>query len=551
MRRIQQSLPFLLLLVAATLPLRAQAQPLELSVAEYQDRVYAAWLGQIIGTLMGFQFEGRTASSPLVWVDDFSAEAGSRTRWVKENRTGVVDDDWYYELVALRAFEEYGINMTLDQLGRQWKENSAGSWGSSEQARLALAKGVGGSQSGHPRYNRVWWTIGPQFSSDTYGLLAPGNPNLAGKLARKYGHINGHAEGVDGAVFMAGMISLAFRETDPRKIVRQAAQLIHPSSPFRQCLDLVISLAEQGESPREIFDAVEDRWHIEYPPMNNAVANGGLVAAGVWFGEGGFSKTVNLIYQAADYSDADCNAANAGAVIGAMRGTKGLPAKLVEQLGDRIVGDRMGGVDLTPPVDESISDIARRIAKVGLEILAANGAAVTATDLTVPYAPVTTQEAELFKLADLTRYWNPDWKLERAGFGGVPDRSPGAPRLYPRATFLEGDVLATWPRDAARGLVLRRRVKLSDNPSLNLEVGADAGRYWLLSVYVNNSRVHSETIEGDPSSAEPSWERITLDLATYRGQEVEIRLYQRTEGGDRSGRVGAPGNAYWRGITLQ
>ena len=462
-----------------------------------------------------------------------------------------MDDDWYYELVALRGFEKYGIDMTLDELGQQWKENSAGSWGSSEQARLALAKGIKGSQSGHPRYNRVWWTIGPQFSSDTYGMLAPGNPNLAGKLARKYGHINGHAEGVDGAVFMAGMISLAFRETDPRKIVREAAQLIHPLSPYRQCLDLVISLAEEGKSPQEVFDAVEDRWHIEYPPMNNAVPNGGLVAAGVWFGEGDFLKTVNLIYRAADHSDADCNAANAGAVVGAMRGAKGLPANLVEQLGDRIIGDRMGSGDLTPPVDESISDIARRITKVGLKILAANGATVTANDLTVAYQPVATQEAELFKLADLTQYWNADWKLERAGFGGVPDRIPNAPRSYPRATYLEGDVLATWPRDEVRGLVLRRQVKLGDNPSLNLEVGADAGRSWQLTLYVNNSRVHSKTIEGDPSSGERTWEKIAVDLSTYGGQEVEISLYQRTLGGGRRARVGVPGNAYWRGITVQ
>ena len=59
------------LLVSATLPPRGQAKPLELSVAEYEDRVHAAWLGQIIGTLMGFQFEGRVASSPLVWVGRF------------------------------------------------------------------------------------------------------------------------------------------------------------------------------------------------------------------------------------------------------------------------------------------------------------------------------------------------------------------------------------------------------------------------------------------------------------------------------------------------
>src|SRR5262249_4123675 len=151
-----------------------------------------------------------------------------------------------------------------------------------------LAKGIKAPDTGHPRYNKLWFTIGPQFSADVYGVLAPGLPNLAGQLAREFGHLNGYAEGTDGAVFMAAMVSLAFGETDTKQIVRKAARLIHPDSPYRKCLDLVMELAEQGKSFAEIANAVEDQWHIEYPATNNAVPNGGLVAACVWFGQGDF-----------------------------------------------------------------------------------------------------------------------------------------------------------------------------------------------------------------------------------------------------------------------
>ena len=65
----------------------------------------------------------------------------------------------------------------------QWKENSCGSWGSSEQARLQLMKGVKAPDCGHPRYNKLWFTIGPQFSADVYGLLTPGMPNAAASMA--------------------------------------------------------------------------------------------------------------------------------------------------------------------------------------------------------------------------------------------------------------------------------------------------------------------------------------------------------------------------------
>lgn len=521
------------LLVGITaVPVLSEPRPLKLTTAEYEDRVRGAWIGQIVATQMGFPFEGKVASSSLVLVD----------RYPKPLEAAPVDDDYYYELVALRAFEKYGINMTLDQLGEQWKANSAGSWGSSAQTRLALAKGVRGSEAGHPRHNRLWWTIGPQFSADIYGMISPGDPNLAGRLARTYGHINGYAEGTDGAVFVAGMVSLAFRETDPKVIVRQAAQLIHPSSPYRQCLDLVISMAEKGARPEEVFAAVEDRWRIEYPAMNNAVVNGGLVAASVWYGEGDYLKTVNLAYRASDFSDADCNAANAAAVVGAMKGARVLPPHLVEPLNDRMVGTKMGGVELTPPVDERLSDIVRRIAALGRKMMAAHGAKADDDGITVPYRAITTQSAELFRLGDLMKYWNPDWSLERAGFGGV--RRPPCSLL---GTYLSGDVLATWPRDEARGLVLRRKLKLGPSPSLELEVAADRGCAWQLDVFVNNTHLLGKLIEGgDGRSDDRDWQRLTVDLSAFAGQEVEIRLYQRTLLAER-----IAGNAYWRAIRVR
>src|SRR5262245_2861863 len=298
-------------------------------------------------------------------------------------------------MVAVRAFEKYGIGMTVEQLGEQWKENSCGSWGSSEQARLNFGKGIKAPHTGHPRYNKLWFTIGPQFSADVYGALAPGMPNLAGRIAREFGHLNGYAEGTDGAVFMAAMVSLAFSETNTQQIVRNAARLIHSDSPYRKCLDMVITMAEAGKSFEEVANAVEDRWHIEYPATNNAVPNGGLVVASVWFGKGDFLKTVNLAARAADFTDADCNAANAAAVVGAMHGMKALPPHLVERLGDRIKGEKMGSVALTPPVDEKISDLAKRTVAIGEKFLLANGAKLSGETFSVPVQAPVTQPAEL------------------------------------------------------------------------------------------------------------------------------------------------------------
>lgn len=508
-------------------PLLLAAQNLRMSPAQYEDRVKAAWTGQIAATLMGFQFEHQPAA--VAFVDAIPDRF----------KTIPVDDDWYYEMVAVRAFENYGIGMTAAQLGEQWKINSAGSWGSSEQTKLLLSRGVTAPDTGHPRFNKLWFTIGAQFSADVYGMLAPGMPNVAARLAREFGHVNGYAEGADGAVFMAGMLSLAFTETDTHQIVKKAARLIDPRSPYRRCLDLVIRMAEEGATADQVATAVEDWWHFEYPATNNAVANGGLTAVAVWFGEGDYLRTVNLAFRAADFSDADCNAASAGAVIGAMKGMGGLPASLVERLGDRIVGTALGSVPLTPPVDESLAELAHRTALIGQKLIAANGGQASDDIVITPQEPVTL-EAELFTLADLMLYWNPDWKLQRAGFGGAGGGMPG----IRGGTYLDGDVLVTYPRDEVRSLVITRTTQLSSTPRLVIDVAADPGRAWALDIYVGNSHIAGRIIQS--GIREREWQSIDLDLSPWRDQEVTIRMLQRVLLGPEY----APGNACWRNLRL-
>lgn len=497
-----------------------------LSRAEYLDKVHAVWSGQIVATILAWPHEHQVAS--VQWLTNFS----------RAYKGAPVDDDWYYEICALRAFEKYGTGLTVAQLGQQWMENNCGSWGSSEQARINLARGILPPDTGHPRYNKLWFTIGPQFSADIYGALSPGLVTVAGEMARQYGHINGYAEGTDGAVFMASMVSLGFVEDDTRQIVRRAARMIDPRSPYRKCLDLVMELADSNHSFQSIATAVEDRWHIEYPASNNAVPNGGITAAALWFGEGDFLKTVNLIAGAADFTDADCNAANAAAVIGAIRGMKGIPAYLVSQLGDRITGDRMGSVQLTPSVDESISGLASRTAAMGERLLLTHGVEQEGETLVIPVSEPVTQPAELFTLGELMRYWNAEWTLERAGFGGAGGGIGGIRGL----THLDGEILATWPRDEVRGVVLRRRTTPGPGAVLQFEAGADAGRAWELNVYVNNRLLEKQLIEGTSTR---QWQVVRVDLSEFAGQPVELRLYQRVLVTPR-----VAGNALWRGLTL-
>jgi len=494
-----------------------------LTRAEYEDRVSAIWYSQIISVYLTLRFEHNIgAVEPIHSFPAPRAIAG-------------VDDDWYYEMCAVRAFEKHGIGLTADQLGEQWLENSCGSWGSSEAALRALRRGVKGSQSGHPRNNHVWWTIGPAFTCELYGALAPGLPNEAGRMARELGHINGYAEAVDGAVIIAGAVSIGFVERDPRIVLRRAIQLVDPSSPYRQCVESVINMAEAGRNFEEIIQTIQDRGRIEYPQSNNAVVNGGITAAVLWFGEGDFWKTINLGARADDFTDADCTSSSAIAILAAMRGMAFLPPALVAQLGDRIVGAQLGKVKLTPAVDERLSDLARRTTAIGIKIILAQEGKLEGERLSLTPQTPKPQPAERFVLNDLMAYFAPEWTLMRAGFGGI----------HGTTGFMSDNSLETFPRDESRGLLLRRNMKLSATPKLSFEVAAAPRRVFELRVYVGNQQLHREVIKGFTDKRE--YRKFEFDLAPYAGQEVTLRIYQAVLLlGDE-----CPGSAFWRNINVQ
>jgi len=337
------------------------------------------------------------------------------------------------------------------------------------------------------------------------------------------------------------MVSQAFVENDPRTIVRQAAALIHAESPDRKCLDEIIALADAGKSFEDIEHIVIERWTAEYPGTNNAVANGGIVALCVWFGEGDFLRTVNLACRVTDYTDADCNAAGAAAVVGVMHGLRAIPKQLLDPLHDRVIGDTLGDVPL-PPVDESISALGRRTAAIGERLLLVHGAQLDGDTLIIEREAPQPLPLERFTLADLTRYWAPEWTLDRAGFGATIGGRGG----YPGGTWLADGVLTTWPRELMRGAVLTRKVALpAGDPRLIIEVRADAGRGWEFSLLADNTQMKRQLIVG---GEQPEWQTIETDLSAFAGKEVTLRLYQNLV---TSTRLCPPSAAHWKSITLK
>lgn len=532
---------------------------LRLSTEDYLDRIRGMWLAQIVAVQMGLQFEHKPAA-----IHPVRGYPEPKLRELRENGGSTVDDDWYYEMCALRGFEKYGAQMTVEELGETWLAYEVGTYGSAFFTRQALLAGRRGAEAGSPRHNRMWFTVGNQNRSDLYAMISPGLPNLTASISRQLGHINSYAEGTDGGVLIGGIESISFYEPDIQRAVEMGVRLLHPDSPHRRCAESIIHSYRAGKTWQEAAREVEERWGLEYPGTNSAVWNAGFALVAMYYGAGDFWKSVNIAYGASDFSDADCSAANVATVLAASRGSGVIPPELLEPIRDRIVGDHFGFTQINPPVDLTVTELARRTLRVGLELLQAHGARRDGEVLLIPIQRrIETQPLETFHPDQFTRWWNPAWTLTRSSFGAPG----GGVRGVRGGTFLEGDVLATYPRDEVRGVRLSRTLSLAPQAKLSVEVAADPGRVWKLTVFVDHQRALATLVEGGPPLDWPglasgeypqplheqercrqqrNWRRVEVDLSAYAGREVTIRLLQ-----DILVRNGFPGNAYWRNLLVQ
>ena len=82
-----------------------------------------------------------------------------------------------------------------------------------------LNQGIKAPLSGHPKYNFHANDIDFQIEADFIGLMCPGLPRESNKYCDRVGRVMNYGDGLYGGMFVCGMYSAAFFESDPRKVV--------------------------------------------------------------------------------------------------------------------------------------------------------------------------------------------------------------------------------------------------------------------------------------------------------------------------------------------
>ena len=190
-----------------------RSSDLVLNRDDYEDRLRAFWLSQSIANWTGLQTEGERIEPPFFTDEDWP-EFG----YILDQGVWSADDDTDIEYIYQSALETYETEiLTPEQIREQWLEHIDGSyvWVSNETAYyLMLDDGLLPPETSDPNNNPNWEQIDAQLTTEIFGLLAPGRPDVALKMGELPVQVTARGDAELAARFYIIMHSLAVTAVD-------------------------------------------------------------------------------------------------------------------------------------------------------------------------------------------------------------------------------------------------------------------------------------------------------------------------------------------------
>jgi len=404
-----------------------------LSRSALRDKIRGAWAGQMIGVAYGARTEFRS----LGQIDEGEIQPA-------ELANALEQDDLYVEMTFAQVMDKLGLDATAADFGAAFQNTTYKLWHANAAARRNLNRGLQAPLCGHPRYNIHADDIDFQIEADFIGIMCPGLPQASNEFCDRVGHVINYGDGVYGGMFVGGMYSAAYFETDPRQVVAAGLACLPAESAYARIIrDVLGWSAEEPSDWRSVWQRVEERWDkddvcpdgVERPFNIDAKLNGAYIAIGLLYGAGDSQQTAEIATRCGQ--DSDCNPSSALGILGAMVGFDELPARdrhAIEQLADRKFRH----------TDYSFSDIVRSTEARTLQLIRRCGGTVSDSEVVIPLQPPRPAAFEqcefdapvrVVPTDDPSWQWEGKWTDSSARAGEAAHRSKSSDRPGATATL--------------------------------------------------------------------------------------------------------------------
>ncbi|MDY0102069.1 MAG: ADP-ribosylglycohydrolase family protein [Lentimicrobium sp.] len=295
-----------------------------------KDKIKGGWAGQTIGVVYGapveFKYQGSIIDEYQIipWHDGY-------VKYWWDKKPGLFDDI-YTDLNFVNVFELYGLDVSSDTIAHHWANTDYHLAHANQASRYNILRGIMPPESGFWKNNPHADDLDFQIEADFIGLMAPAMVNKATEIADRVGHVMNSGDGWYGGVFVSSLYSLAFASDDVNYIVEQANKTIPEGTKFHDCIADVIQWHTQyPDDWKAAWFELQKKWNKDvgcpkgvYLSFNiDAKINSAYVALGLLYGQGNFTKSVDIAARCGQ--DADCNPATVGGVLGVMLGYNAIP----------------------------------------------------------------------------------------------------------------------------------------------------------------------------------------------------------------------------------
>jgi hypothetical protein len=290
---------------------------------EVEDKLRGGLLGQLIGDLNGLKHEMKYIQAPgNVETYEPGLPDGA---WTDDD----TDIEWVYAVEMERRGELF---LPYPVIAELWKKHiNRRIWCSHLYLRQLLDIGIEPPYTGKTAFN-PWagFNLSGQFVAETWGLISPGLPRTAARLALHYTHVSIEGEPSQAAQMIAAMAASAYSARDVAGAIEAGRAALDPRSILARVHgDVVRWHAENPRDWRATRELIRKTyaWYggDDMRDRNGVALNGAATLAALLYGGGDFATTVRLAFNFG--WDCDNNAAAAGTVIGVLRGAKWIGAQ--------------------------------------------------------------------------------------------------------------------------------------------------------------------------------------------------------------------------------
>jgi hypothetical protein len=355
-------------------------------VAEYEDKVYASWLGQCIGNMYGLAHENIYLDEPRTTPIEGWAEKSLKQ--IREYNGAFSDDDTDIEYVDLFLMEKYGPEPTYENVTEFWiRCINKYIWVANRSARDLMNQGYLPPLTGRKGLNPNWFQIDPQLVCEIWAATAPGMLDYAAAKADWAAKVTNDDWGTHPTIWYNTMYSAAFFESNPERLCQIGYEHLPAGSLFRQAIDDVRKWKSQhGADWVAVRKKIKEKYldgkgmPEDYATSGvGAILNGALGVMALLYGQGDFEKTINMACMAG--YDADNQTATLAGLIALAKGSASIPRKYthVVETWTLPLNDFYKNRTRDDLPDGKLTDMAARTAKIGRDLVLLKGGRIGGT----------------------------------------------------------------------------------------------------------------------------------------------------------------------------